>query len=158
MKIFVLFITCFFSTAIYSAALVHPTIMSLEHSGLIGEKGSLEPVPYKLSVEYVDKKSTWASNEQKISRLVLVVNGVEMKLNPELYKDLTGVHIPDIKVAYIQRWSDMSSIELYIPYGKREACKNHESGAAHYLQTKEVLVFSLSGNFREAVNKHACEH
>lgn len=158
MKTLLLFIICLFSTAIHSAALVHPTIMKMEHSGLIGEKGSLEPVPYKLTVEYADKKSVWDSNDQKISKLALVVNGTEMKLNDHLYKDLAGVHIPSITVAYVQLWGEMSSIKLYIPYGKTKSCKNHDSGVTNYLQSKEILIFSLSGNFKEAIKKHACEY
>ncbi|QQX80687.1 hypothetical protein JK628_02075 [Shewanella sp. KX20019] len=158
MKIITFIITLLLSSAVNSAALVHPTIMKIEHSGLIGEKGTLKSIPYNLAVEYVNKTSVWPSNKQQLSKLSVAVDGIDMKISNKLYSNLTGVSISDIRISYIQRWGEMNSIDVFIPYGNSQPCKNHDNGNTNYLKSKRILVFSVSGDFRKTIEMHACEH
>lgn len=132
--------------------------MKIQLSGFIGEKGVLEPVPYKLTASFADKASDWPSNKQQLSELSASVNGIEMKLSTDLYKKLPGVSVSDIRLAYIQQWSEKSSVEITIPHGQHQPCENHDDGSVNYLQDKRVLVFSTSGVYRETKDMGACGH
>lgn len=158
MKIVTFIIAILLSTAATSAALVHPIIMNIEHSGLIGEKGVLDPISYNLSVEYVDKDSVWPLNKQRISKLSVTVDDVEMKISNKLYSNLSDVTISEIRVSYMQRWGELNSIDILIPHGKVQPCKNHDSRATNYLKAKKILVFSVSGKLRDTIDQNACEH
>ena len=158
MKIFTFIVLVLLSCTASSAALVPPTTIEIELSGFIGEKGVLESVPYQLSASFADKSSVWPSNKQQLSELSASVNGVEMKLSTDLYRKLTGVSVSDIRLAYIQQWSEKSSVEISIPYGQHQPCKNHEDGSVNYLQDKRVLVFSTLGVYRETKDMHGCGH
>jgi len=141
-----------------SAGLVYPTVMEIEISGVIGEQGTLKPVPFRLFAEYKDKESVWPVNKQQLKRLEVSVNGVSMSISDELYKKLSGVPLSKVHLSYIQAWSDKSSIEIVIPYGKVQNCVNHEDGSVHSLKPKKVLMFSISGTFKAARISEACEH
>jgi hypothetical protein len=156
MKIFTFIIAILVSGVANSAAKVGPTTMEVEFSGFIGEKGALKPVPYQLTASFKDKASVWPSNKQQLNSLSASVNGVAMQLSSALYSKLSGVSITDIRLFYIQRWSEESSVEISIPYGQHEPCKNHDDGSVHYLQGTRILVFSTLGIYRDTKEMHAC--
>jgi hypothetical protein len=157
MKIITIIIILLVSNYSNAGALIHPTIMKVEYSGLIGEKGALESVPYKLLIEFADKASVWPSNKQQISKLSALVDNSEMVISNNLYSDLIEVGISDIRISYLQFWGEKSSVEVFIPHGKSQPCENHEDNSTYYRQSKRILVFSVDGRYIKTKNKSACQ-
>ncbi len=148
----------FLSGFVNSAGLVHPTVTKIDISGVIGEKGTLKSIPFHLVADYKDKATVWPANNQQLKKLAVSVNGISMSISDELYSKLTGVVLSEISLSYIQQWSDKSSIEIAIPYGETQTCVSHDDGTVHYLKRKLILVFSVSGSYRESKDIQSCEH
>ncbi len=158
MKIITLLIITLLSSAVYSSALVYPTATKIDISGVIGEKGSLKTVTYRLVAGYIDKVSPFPSNQQQLDELKVSVSGTKLLVKDGQYRGLSGVDLDEIQISYIQRWSDKNTIEISLPYGERQSCTNHDDGSTHYRKTKKILLFSVSGAYIRSNEKRACEH
>ena len=158
MKIITFAIAILLSRFVYSAGLVNPTVTEIDIAGVIGENGTLKSIPFRLVADYKDKASVWPANRQQLKTLAVSVNGVSMTISDKLYSNLTGVILSEIRLSYTQQWSDKSSVEITIPYGEAQACESHDDGTVNYLKPKTILVFSVSGSYRESKDSPACEH
>ena len=158
MKIITFVIAILLSGFVNSAGLVYPTVTKIDISGVIGEKGTLKSIPFHLVADYKDKASVWPANSQQLKRIAVSVNGVSMSISDKLYSKLTGVVLSEIRLSYIQQWSDKSSVEITIPYGETQACESHDDGTVNYLKPKMILVFAVSGAYRESKDNRPCEH
>lgn len=146
------------SSTSHSAALIYPTATQINISSVIGEKGSLETVPYILSAGYIDKSTPFVSNKQELEMLNVFVNNIKLTIPKKHYQGLSGVTLEKILISYLQHWGPKSTIELSIPFGKQHLCTSHEDGSTNYIKNKKILVFSISGNFIQSNEKQACEH
>jgi hypothetical protein len=158
MKTITLIMAIFLSGFVNSAGLVHPTVTKIDISGVIGEKGTLKSIPFHLVADYKDKATVWPANNQQLNKLAVSLNGISMSISDELYNKLTGVVLSEIHLSYIQQWSDKSSVEVVIPYGELKTCESPDDGTVHHLKQKMILVFSVSGFYRESKNIQPCEH
>ena len=146
------------SSAAQSAGLVYPTATQINISGVIGEKGTLETIPFRLMAGFKDKTSPFPSNKQTLGKLSIFVNGVKLNAPKSNYSELTGVTLKDIQISYIKQWSEKSTIEVSIPYGQNHLCTNHDNGSTYHKKNKKVLVFTIKGEFMQSNEKHACKH
>ena len=159
MKIITSFIIIMLSSvAAHSAALVYPTATQIDLAGVIGEKDTLETIPYHLAAGYIDKSSPFPLNKRELGKLDISVDGVKMSISSNHYQGLSGVMIEEIKISYIQQWGPKSTIEVAIPYGQSQLCTNHDDGSTHYRKNIKILVFFVSGGFVQSNERDACKH
>jgi len=146
------------SSSAHSAGLVYSTITQVNISGVIGEKGTLENIPFRLEAGFKNKTSNISSNKQTLGELSIFVNGVKLETHNNQYNGLFGVMLEDIQLSYIQQWSEKSTIEVLIPYGQNHLCTNHDDSSTSYNKNKKILVFSIKGEFIQSNEKLACKY
>jgi hypothetical protein len=142
--------------ACHSAALVHPTVTKINLSGVIGEKGVIEPVNYQIAAELSDFKNVWPNNTQILNKLTLSLNDIRFTIPASQYSELKNIDLHKINLSLVQNWTSVV-ISLNISYGNYKMCTNHE-GNSSYEYSIKTLDFKESGEFIGSRVKLPCVH